>query len=128
METYAGGRASEEDQGTEVSRALVAEGTSGIDQSSNTISLDSGTDDGRTPRGSGSCGFLALEELFLGVCGLSTVVGVTEKRSEDCKGCSVVEDGSEGDSRRLHWWKVCRCLVSPLFDSYRSDLSRARAK
>ena len=90
-----------EDEGTKVGSALVAQGASGVDQSTDTIGLDGGTDERASP-GRGSAGsLLRLEELLLGVGGLGLSVGVTEDGAEDCEGDGVVEEGAKGDSRRL---------------------------
>lgn len=44
-ETYTGASRSEEDQATEVGSTLIAESTSGIDQGTDTVGLDTGTDE-----------------------------------------------------------------------------------
>lgn len=104
--TYAWSGASEEDQAAEVGSALVAEGASGIDQSSNTVRLDGATDQGRSPSGGSAGGLLGFEEFFLGVGGLGAVVGVTEDRAEDGERDGVIEDSAQSDSARLHGRQV----------------------
>jgi hypothetical protein len=47
--TYRWSSGGEEDQGAEVSSALVGEGSSGVDQSTNTVGLDTRAEDGATP-------------------------------------------------------------------------------
>lgn len=104
---YAWSGAGEEDQAAEVGGALVAEGSGGIDQSSDAIGLNGTADKGGSP-GSGSAGgLLGLEELFLGVGGLSTVVRVTEDRAKDRKRDSVAVDSTKSNRTRLHRWQVC---------------------
>jgi len=105
--TYGRSRAGEEDQGAEVSSALVAEGASGVDESTNTVRLHSGADEGGTPGSGGGGGLLALEELLLGVRGLRLAVGVAENWAEDGEGDGVVVDGAERDGGRLNRGKVC---------------------
>ena len=106
IETYGWCTAGEEDQGPQVGGTLVAQGTSGIDQGSDTVALDGRTDEGRAPGRGGRGSFLGLEELLLGVGGLGAVVGVTKERRKDSEGGSMVEDGAEGDGRRLDRWEI----------------------
>lgn len=102
--TYTWSSGGEEDQASQVGRTLVAHRTGGIDECSNTVGLNSRTNDGRTPA-SGSGGSLpGLGELLLAVSCLVPMVCVTEERSEDGEGGGLVEDNAEGDSRRLDWW------------------------
>ena len=110
-ETYAWSGARKEDQAAEVGGALVAEGASGIDQSSDTVGLDGRADDRSSPAGGSGGGLSGLEELLLAVGGLGAVVGVTEERCEDGEGGGLVEDDAEGDSRRLDGWEVCREMM-----------------
>jgi hypothetical protein len=104
--TYCRSRAGKEDQGAEVSSALVAEGASGVDESTNTVCLDTGADEGSSPGGCGRGGLLGLEELLLGVGGLCLTVGVAEDWAEDGERDGVVVDGAERDGRWLNWGKV----------------------
>ena len=104
--TYAWCRASHEDQRTQVCRTLVAHGTRSIDQSTDTVGLNSGSNQRRAPGGGGRGGLLRLEELLLGIGGLGTVVGVTEDGGENGERGGVVEYCAEGDRRGLDGWKV----------------------
>jgi hypothetical protein len=84
----------EEDQRSEVSSTLVAECSGSVDQSTDTIGLDGGTDKGAAPgRGSGSS-FLGLYKLLSAVGLLRAAVGLAEERGHDCEGGSMVEDGA----------------------------------
>jgi hypothetical protein len=47
--TYGGSSGGHEDQGAEVSSALVGEGTGSVDQSTNTVCLEGRADNGATP-------------------------------------------------------------------------------
>ena len=106
-ETYAWCRTSHEDQRTEVRRTLVAHSTSSIDQSTNTVGLNSGSNQRRAPGGGGRGGLLGLEEFLLGIGGLGTVISITEDGSEDGERGGVVEDGAESNRRGLNGWEVC---------------------
>ena len=55
---YTWSRAGEEDQAAKVSGTLVAEGSGGIDQSSNAVGLDSATNERRTPGSGGASSLL----------------------------------------------------------------------
>ena len=110
-ETYTGTSRSEEDQATEVGSTLVAESTSGIDQSTNTIGLETGTDERRAPRSGSSSGLAGLEELILGVSGLRTLIGVTEERGEDGGGGGLGEEDAEGNRRGLDGREIWILLV-----------------
>jgi len=105
-QTYRRSRAGHEDQGTHVGSALVGEGTCGVQKSADTVRLDGRADKGGTPSSGSASSLLGLEELLLGVGGLGLAVGVTEDGTENGKRCNVVEDGAEGDGRRLDWGKV----------------------
>ena len=56
--TYRRSSRGEEDQRTKIGRAFVAEGTSRVDQSTNAIGLNGGSDERATPGGSGGGSFL----------------------------------------------------------------------
>jgi len=99
-------RAGHEDQRPQVRRALVAERARSINQRTNTIRLHSAANQGSTPCSGCRGGLLGLDELLFRVRGLSAVVGVAEDGAKYSKGSSVVEDGAEGDSRRLNRWEV----------------------
>lgn len=81
--TYGRSSGSEEDQGAEVSSALVGESAGSVDESTNTVRLDGRADDGATPRGGGGGSLLGVEVLLLGVGLLCAAVGVTENGAED---------------------------------------------
>lgn len=100
--TYARSGASKEDQRSEVGSSLVCQGTGSINEGSNTIGLESASDDRAAPGSDSTAGLLGLKEFLLCVGGLSTVVGVTEDRGEDAERGSVSEDCAKGDSRRLN--------------------------
>ena len=89
------------DQSTEVGSALVAEGASRVDESTNTVGLEGGASEGSSPGGGGRGSLLGLEELLLRVGGLCLTVGVTKDGAEDGQRHGVVEDGAEGNGRRL---------------------------
>ena len=106
VQTYRRRIGGEEDQATEICSTFVAQSTGGIDQSSDTISLNTGTDDGRTPAGGSSGSLLGLEKFLLAVGGLGAVVGVTKQRCENTNTGDLVEDDAEGDRGRLDGWEV----------------------
>jgi hypothetical protein len=99
--TYGGSGGSEEDQGTEVSSTLVGESSGSVDQSTDTVGLDTRAEDGATPRRGGGGGLLAVEVLLLGVGLLRAAVGVTEDGAEDSEGDGVVEGRAESNGRGL---------------------------
>ena len=105
--TYAGCGARQEDKSTEIGGALVAQGTGGDHESTNTVGLSDATDDGGTICCGGAGGFLGLNKFLLGIRGLGTVVGVSKERAEDGERCGVGEDGTGGDGRGLHRWEIC---------------------
>lgn len=100
--TYRRSRAGHEDQRSEVGSTLVAEGSGGVDQSTNTVGLDGRADEGGSPSSSSGGSLLGLDELLLGVSSLGAVVGVTENGTEDSQGSGVVEDRAERDGRGLN--------------------------
>ena len=104
--TYRGSSRGEEDQRTEVGGALVGKGTGSVDQSTDTVGLDTRADEGRAPRGGGGGGLLGVEELLLAVGSLSAAVGFAEDGAEDSEGDGVVESSAEGDGRRLNGREV----------------------
>lgn len=101
MTTYTGSRGSEEDETTEVSSALVAQSTSSVNQSTNTVALQGGTDERGTPGERSTAGLLGADELLLGVGKLSALVCLAEDGSEDSELDAVVEGRAEGDGRGL---------------------------
>ncbi len=105
--TYTGGRASHEDQTSQVGSTSVAERAGGVHQSTDAISLQGAAGERGTPGGGGGGGLLGLEEFLLGVGGLGAVVGVAKDRSEDGERGGVVEDGAERNGGGFHWWEVC---------------------
>lgn len=90
--TYARSRTSKEDQRSEVGGSLVCQGAGSINEGSNTISLESASDERAAPGSNSTAGLLGLDEFFLCVGGLSTVVGVTEDGGENAEGSSVSKD------------------------------------
>lgn len=103
---YGGGRAGHEDQAAEVGGALVAESAGGVDQSTNTVGLNGRPDERGSPGDAGRGGFLGLEELFLGVGLLGATVGVAKQWTHYSQAGGMIEDGAEGDGRRLDGWEV----------------------
>jgi hypothetical protein len=101
VKTYAGSRGSEEDEGSKVSSALVAQGTSGVDESTDTIRLKSRADEGGAPGESSTGSLLGADELLLGVGSLGALVGLAEDGSEDGELNAMVEGRAEGDGRGL---------------------------
>jgi hypothetical protein len=99
---------SHEDQATQVGGSLVAQSAGGVDEGGDTIGLDGGTDDGRTPAGGRGGGLLGLEKLLLAVGGLGSVVGVAEQRGKHAHRRDLVEDDAQGDRRGLDGWEVWR--------------------
>ena len=63
--------------------------------------MDGATDKGRTPGSGGAGGLLGLEELFLGIGGLGTVVCITEDRAKDGKRDRVGVESTKSNSARL---------------------------
>ncbi len=106
MITYAGRGAGHEDQTTEIAGTGVGQGAGSVHQRADAISLNGGADEGRAPGGSSTRGFLGLEELLLGIRGLGAVVGLTENGGENGEGGGVVENGADGDGRRLDGWEI----------------------
>lgn len=93
-QTYRRSGASHKDQTAQVGGTLVAQRTGGVDQSTDTVGLDGGADDGRTPRGGGTSGFLGPDELLLGVGRLGAAVGVAEDGGQDGERGGVCEEGA----------------------------------
>lgn len=113
---YRWGGRSKEDERTEVGGALVGEGAGGVDESAYTVGLDTGADNGASPRGGSGGSLLGVEVLLLGVCLLCAAVGITEDGTEDGQRDGVVEGSAEGDSRGLNGRKVYeRRAVSGMF-------------
>jgi len=81
--TYTGSGGSHEDDAAEVRSALVAESTGSVDQSTDTVRLHAGADEGATPRGGSGRGLLGLEELLGAVCLLRLAVGLAEEGAHD---------------------------------------------
>lgn len=104
--TYAWSRASEEDQCSEISSTLIAQGTGSINQSSNTVSLNGTANERATPSSGSTGSLLRLDEFLLGVGGLGAVVGVTEDWGQNTQGGSVGEKCSQGNGRGLNGGEV----------------------
>jgi hypothetical protein len=83
-QTYCGSRGSHEDDSTEVRSTLVAQSTSGVDESADAIALEGGADEGSAPGNGGGAGLPGVQKLILGVGELGTLVGLAEEGSEDC--------------------------------------------
>lgn len=105
--TYTGSRSSEEDETTEISSTLVAQSTSSVDQSTDTVRLESRADERRTPGEGSAAGLLGADELLLGVGDLGALVGGTEDGGEDGELNTVVKGRAEGNGRGLDSGKVC---------------------
>jgi len=101
-------RGSEEDQATKIGSTLVAKRASCVDQGTDTVGLDGRANERGTPCGCGGGGLLGLEELLLGVGGLSLAVGLAENWAEDREGDGVGVEGAERDGRWLDWGKVVK--------------------
>ena len=108
VKTYAGSRASREDQGTEIAGTGISQGASSVHESADAIGLDGGAHEGRAPGGGSTGSLLGLEEFLLGVGGLGAVVGLTEDGGKDGERGGVVEDGADGDSRWLDGREIWR--------------------
>jgi hypothetical protein len=80
-----GSRRGGEDETTEVRGALVAESTSSVDESTNTVGLKRGSNQRGTPGDGSRGGLLGLEELLLGVGELGALVGLAEDGGQDCE-------------------------------------------
>ena len=91
--TYTGCRASHENQTAEISGAFVAQGASGVDQSADTVRLDCAASKRGSPGCGSAGGLLGLEEFFLGIGLLCTVVRVTKNRCKDGERSGVGKDG-----------------------------------
>ena len=107
VKTYRWSRRSHEHQRSKVSSTLVAQGSSSVQKSANTVRLDGRADNASSPCGGCGSGLLGLDKLLLAVGGLGAVVGVAEDWAEDGEGGGVVEDRAEGDGRWLDWWQIC---------------------
>ncbi len=94
LQTYRRSGAGHEDQTAQVGGTLVAQRASGVDKRTDTVRLDGGADDGRTPRGGGTGGLLGPDELLLGVGRLGARVGVAEDGGQDGERGGVCEDGA----------------------------------
>lgn len=113
--TYTGSGGSKEDERSEVSSALVAQGASGVDESTDTVGLESRASEGRTPGESSTGSLLGADELLLGVGGLSALVGLAEDGGEDGELNTVVESSAQGDSGGLDGGEVVQRHVGWLF-------------
>lgn len=122
-QTYTRSSSSSKDQTTQVRSALVAQGACGINESSNTITLEGRADERGAPGNGGTAGLLGLDELLLGVGRLSALVGLAEDGTQDGQLNAVVEESAEGDGRGLDGGEVYRQRVS----GNRNDMSNRRA-
>lgn len=110
------------DQTAEVRSALVAQGAGGVDESTHTVGLERGADEGGAPGDGGGGRLLGLDELLLGVGELGAVVGLAEERREDRELDAVVEEGAQGNGRGLDgrevWERGVSFLVSFILKSH----------
>jgi hypothetical protein len=111
VDTYSWSSASEEDQAAQVGSALVGESASGVDQSTNAIGLESGSEQRAAPSGSSGCGLFGLEELLFAVGGLGAVIRVSEQRAHHGERRDMVEDGAERDGGRLNRGKIWKARL-----------------
>lgn len=95
--TYGWSRRRSENQGTEVCGALVGQGTSGLEQSSDTVGLKGRAGQGSSPGGASRGSLLGLEELLSRVGGLGLAVSLAKDWAEDGERGDVVEDSAERD-------------------------------
>ncbi len=105
-EAYSGSTGSKEDQAAEVRCALVAQRAGGVDQSTDTVRLQSRADQGGTPGDGHTTGLLGADELLLRVGSLGALVRLPEERSKESQLGGVVESRAEGDGRRLNGRKI----------------------
>jgi hypothetical protein len=103
----AGSRGGGEDESTEVSSALVGQGASGVDESTDTVALESGAQEGGAPGNGGVGGLLGLDKLLAAGRGLVAVVGLAEDGGQDGELNTLVEGQAKGDGRGLDGRKVC---------------------
>jgi hypothetical protein len=98
--TYRRSRGSEEDQTAQVRSALVAESSSSVDESTDTVRLQRRSNQRRTPRHGRRRSLPRSDELLLGVGHLSTLVGLPEQRRQDCNQRSVPCPRVAGEQNR----------------------------
>lgn len=102
---------SSEDQASDVGGSLVREDAAVVENSSDSVGLDTGADKGSAVEDSGGGGFLALDELFLRVGMLGTTVGLSEEGGEDGEVRGVVERSAEGNGRGLDRRKIAEIVA-----------------
>ena len=110
--TYTGSSSSSEDQTTEVGSALVAQRSSGIDESADAVALQGRADESGAPGGDGVGGLLGLDELLLGVGELGAVVGLAEERAQHGELDAVVEEGAQRNGGGLNGREICISSLS----------------
>lgn len=103
-----------EDESAEVGSALVAESASGVDESTDTVGLEGGTDESAAPCGDSTSGLAGTGKLLLAVGYLGALVSLAEERGEDGELGGLVEDGAKGDGGRLNWGKIVKRHVCGL--------------
>lgn len=111
MPTYGRSRGGEEDEAAEVGGTLVAESSGSVDESAYTVGLKGRADEGGSPGDSGGRSLAGSEELLLGVGSLGALIGLAKEGGEDGELNGLVEDGAEGDSRRLDGREVCKAKL-----------------
>lgn len=104
--THTWRRAGQQNQTSQVSCTLVAQGSSSIDQSCYSVRLDSAPNERTAPSGGGSRGLLRLEEFFFRVGCLSTVVGVAKHWRKYSQRSRMGENRAHRNSGWLHRWQV----------------------
>jgi hypothetical protein len=100
-ETYTRSSCGEEYQASQVGSTLVGHSAGGIDERGDSVGVNGRTNDGRAPAGNSGGSLPGLDELFLAVSCLVSVVCVAEEGAEDSEGGDLVIDDAEGDGRRL---------------------------
>lgn len=105
-ETYGRGRSSSKDETTKVSSSLVAQGASSVDESTDTVALESGTDKRGAPGNGSAAGLLGLDKLLGGAGLLGALVGLAKERAHDGDFDAVVEGGAQGNGRGLNGREV----------------------
>ena len=97
-ETYSGSGSSSEDQSTEIGSTLVAQSSSRVNQSTDTVALKGRADKRGTPGSGSGAGLPGSSELLLGVGRLGALVSLAEERAHDSNLNSMVEDKTDSES------------------------------
>lgn len=104
--TYVRGRSGSKDESSKVSSTLVAESSSSIDESADTVALQSRANKGSAPGDGSTAGLAGADELLLGVGGLGALVGLAEDGREHNELNAVVEEETQGNGRGLDGGEV----------------------